>query len=123
MFIVIPVVFVMLCIANALYLQDIHTYNSYTRSVEAIVCILFSLNYFAKLASDPETGNVIRLSDFYANTGIFLYYSGAFILFVFSNFIITKLSLNNFLIIWNIHAALILLMYQGIAVSFLLCKK
>jgi hypothetical protein len=115
--------FVLLCIVNALFFQSIYTYNSYTKSIEAIICILFALNYFAAIAAGSPSKKPVTQPDFYFNAGFFLYFSGAFMLFVFSNFIISNLSLHNFLIIWTIHAALVLLMYLFFSTAFLLCKK
>lgn len=116
-------VFAVVCVINALYFQSIYTYNSYTKSIEAIICILFAMKYFAAIASGSSSIKIKAAPDFYFNAGFFLYFSGAFMLFVFSNFIITNLSLNNFLIIWTIHAALVLLMYLFFSTAFLLCKK
>jgi hypothetical protein len=117
-------VFIIFCIINAIFFQSIYTYSSYTRSVEALICMLFALNYFARLASDIGTQvKIIRQPDFYFNAGIFLYFSGAFMLFIFSNFVITGLTKSNFLIIWDIHGGLLLLMYLLFSMGFLLCKK
>jgi hypothetical protein len=116
-------VFAVVCVTNALFFQSIYTYNSYTKSIEAIICILFAMKYFAAIASGTSSVKLIATPDFYFNAGFFLYFSGAFMLFVFSNFIVTNLSLNNFLIIWTIHAALVLLMYLFFSTAFLLCKK
>lgn len=116
--------FIIVCIINALFFQSIYTYSSYTRSVEAIICMLFALNYFARLASDTGTQvKIMRQPDFYFNVGIFLYFSGAFMLFIFSNFVIKGLTKANFLIIWDIHGGLVLLMYLLFSMGFLLCKK
>jgi hypothetical protein len=116
-------VFAVVCVMNVLFFQSIYTYNSYTKSIEAIVCILFAMKYFAAMASGTSSTNIITAPDFYFNTGFFLYFSGAFMLFVFSNFITTNLSLNNFYIIWTIHSSLVLLMYILFSTAFLLCKK
>ena len=116
-------VFAVVCVINALFFQSIYTYNSYTKSIEAIICILFAMKYFAAIASATSSTKIIKAPDFYFNTGLFLYFSGAFMLFVFSNFIVTKLSLNDFLIIWTIHSSLVLLMYLFFSTAFLLCKK
>jgi hypothetical protein len=124
LYLALAAIFVAFCIINAIFFQSIYTYSSYTRSVEAIICLLFALNYFARLASDTTTAvKVIRQPDFYFNAGIFLYFSGAFMLFIFSNFVITGLTKANFFIIWNIHGALVLLMYILFCIGFLLCKK
>jgi hypothetical protein len=117
------VVFAVICILNALFFQSIYTYNSYTKSVEAIICILFAMKYFAVIASDTSSAKIMAKPDFYFNAGFFLYFSGAFMLFVFSNFIVTNLSVSGFYTIWTIHAALVLLMYLIFSAGFLLCKK
>jgi hypothetical protein len=81
------------------------------------------MKYFASIASGPASAKIIAQPDFYFNAGFFLYFSGAFMLFVFSNFIITNLSLHGFLTIWTIHSSLVLLMYLLFSTAFLLCKK
>ena len=122
LFRLLPVLFVLLCIINALFFQSIYTYSSYTRSLEAIMCILFALNYFARMATTNNSKKIILLPAFHFNTGIFLYSSGAFMLFVFSNFIF-NLSDADYYIIWVIHAGFVLCMYLFFSTAFLLCKK
>ncbi|GAB2819487.1 hypothetical protein [Ferruginibacter profundus] len=113
--------FVLVNFANMLFFQSIFQYNSYTRTIEAFICILLSLNYFAKLAA-TET-KVVSQPGFFFNAGIFLYFSGAFMLFIFSNLLITKLNTANFLILWNIHAVLFFIMYIFFTIGFVLCRK
>lgn len=115
------IAFIVICIINALFFQSIYTYSSYTRYAESIICMLFALNYFAKIAALAL--KPLTLPTFYINAGIFLYFSGSFIMFIFSNMITYKVSLTNFLIIWNIHAALFVLMYLFFSIGFILCKK
>jgi hypothetical protein len=117
------ILFIIFCIINALFFQSIYTYSSYTRSVEALLCLLFSLNYFAKLAADTKEKKISTQPGFYFNCGIFLYMSASFMLFVFSNFIIQQSSKHNYAIIWVIYAALVLCMYLLFSAAFLLCKK
>ena len=115
--------FAVLCVLNALFFQSIYTYNSYTKSIEAIICIMFAMNFFASIASGKYPEKIISQPDFYFNAGFFLYCSGAFMLFVFSNFIISNLSNSDFSTIWTIHASLVLLMYLLFSTAFVLCKK
>ena len=122
LFWLLPVVFVLLCIINAVKFQSIYTYSSYTRSVEAIICLVFALNYFARLATVDAGKKTFLMPEFYFNSGIFLYFSGAFMLFVFSNFIINSSS-HTYYVLWVIHAALVLCMYLFFSVGFMLCKK
>ncbi|MFM6926452.1 MAG: hypothetical protein ACKOU7_13175 [Ferruginibacter sp.] len=123
LYLILSVGFIVFCIINAFYIQGIYSYSSYTRSVEAIICILFALNYFARLATGKTISSWSSNPDFYFNAGIFLYFSGAFMLFIFSNFIVSNLSKPDFMIIWTIHAVLVLLMYLFFTFAFILCKK
>ena len=113
--------YIIFCIVNAAFLQSIHTYSSYTRYAESIICILFALNYFAKIATLDV--RPLKLASFHFNTGIFLYFSGSFILFIFSNVILQKLSASTLLLFWAGHSALVLIMYIFFSIGFSLCKK
>jgi hypothetical protein len=123
LYIFLSIGFIIFCIINAFYIQGIHSYSSYTRSVEAIICMLFALNYFAGLATGRISSKGVTNPNFYFNAGIFLYFSGAFMLFIFSNFIVSNLSKPDFMIIWTIHAVLVLIMYLFFSIAFVLCKK
>lgn len=123
LYIILSICFIIFCVINAFYIQGIHSYSSYTRSVEAIICMLFALNYFARLAAERTISKWSSNSDFYFNAGIFLYFSGAFMLFIFSNFIVSNLSKPDFTVIWTIHAVLVLIMYLFFSFGFLICKK
>jgi hypothetical protein len=120
-FIILQLVFACFCILNAAFFQSIYLYSSYTRYTESIICILFALKYYAQLAlSDNKP---LRLPTFYFNTGIFLYFSGSFVLFIFSNVISQKLSPSTMLIFWSGHSSLVLLMYILFSIGFIKCKK
>jgi hypothetical protein len=122
MFRLLPLVFLAACVFNAVFFQDIYTYNSYARSLEALIIMLLAINYFAKIAASSQSSKIYALPGFWFNTAVFLYFSGAFMLFIFSNFIV-GVSRHNFNIIWNIHAALVLLMYLLFTIGFKQCKK
>lgn len=120
-FILLQLAFIVFCIINALFLQSIYTYSSYSRYTESIICILFALNYFARIATSDS--KPLKLPTFYFNTGIFLYFSGSFILFIFSNIILQKLSASTMLLFWTGHSTLVLIMYIFFTIGFTLCKK
>jgi hypothetical protein len=122
MFRILPLIFLAACVFNAVYFQDIYTYNSYARSLEALIIMLLAINYFAKIAASSHGIKVYLLPDFWFNTAVFLYFSGAFMLFIFSNFIV-RVSRHNFNIIWNMHAFFVLLMYLLFTLGFIKCKK
>jgi VanZ family protein len=117
-----PLFFFIACVANTLFFQNIFTFNSYSRSLGALIIMLLAINYFAKIAATQPEQNVTAMPSFWFNTAIFLYYSGGFMLFIFSNFMLRE-SRSNFDLIWNIHAALVLLMYILFTIGFIKCNK
>jgi hypothetical protein len=117
-----PWLFLLLCIGNAIYFQSVFAFNTYVRSIEALIVMLLAVNYFARLAISDVMGRVLVSPNFWFNTGIFLYFSSSFTLFNFANFTI-EIAKKNFFIVWTIHAALVLLMYILFTIGFVKCKK
>lgn len=119
----IPVIiaaFFVLCMLNTWFFQNIFTYNSYTRSLEAILIIFFSIAYFFKRLDkldQPAGGNTIPIM----NAALLLYFSGALILFIISNVVVADISLGA--AIWNVHATLVLLMYVLFAIALWIHKS
>lgn len=100
-------------ILNSLFIQSIYTFNSYARALEALLLILYSLLCFYRMAQSAgkESKPVI-----WVNAGILIYFSGAFTLFVLSNYILplgVKLNVE----IWAIHSFLSILLYTFIAIG------
>lgn len=119
---ILQVCFITACILNTIFLQNIWQFNTYTRSLEALIIMLLSVNLFAKMFTDIEGPKLARRSDFWFNTGMFLYFSGSFMLFIFSNFLL-QASKKDWNIIWNIHATFLLFMYILFTIGFIKCKK
>jgi hypothetical protein len=120
---VVGVTFALLCVVNAIFFQYIYAYCSYTRSIAAIIIMLFAINYFAKIAAEENEKSYLSPS-FIFNSALFLYYAGAFMLFVFSNFtLVDSQSQTNFYVIWGLHACLVVLMNILFTIGFILCKK
>ena len=109
------------CLLNAAFIQSIYVYSSYTRYLESIICMLFALNYFARIAALGT--RPLEAPLFYFNAGIFLYFSGSFVLFIFSNVILQKLPPSTMLIFWTIHSSFVMVMYLLFSTGFILCKK
>lgn len=114
--------FLLACVLNTIFFQDIYKFNSYTRSLEALIIMLLSVNFFAKMFTDHLGSKLLNNEGFWFNTGMFLYFSGAFMLFIFSNFIL-QASSKSFNIIWNLHATFVLIMYILFTLGFIKCKK
>lgn len=119
---ILQVCFIIACILNTIFLQDIWQFNTYTRSLEALIIMLLSVNLFAKMFTDIDGPRLVTRSDFWFNTGMFLYFSGSFMMFIFSNFLL-QASKKDWIIIWNIHATFLLIMYILFTIGFIKCKK
>jgi hypothetical protein len=111
------VLFPLLCIVNFLFIQNLYVFNSYTRSLEAILMIIFCVMYFFI----KEESNSIQ-SEAWIVIGILLYFSGSLVQFSFSNVVSNLVSHTLKTVIWSLHATLVLLMYMLFSLGFVKCK-
>ncbi|MES2389120.1 MAG: hypothetical protein V4543_14050 [Bacteroidota bacterium] len=101
--------FAVICVLNSLFLQSIYTFNSYTRSLEAILIIGFCITYLSGEEVISTSG--IRLFPAaWVSGGLLLYFSSSLIQFVFSNQLLTSAKSVQILI-WDIHGVLLLITY------------
>ena len=117
---VLMILFPVFCCINFIFFQSIYIFNSYTRVVEAMLFITFSMLYWIYRNDNLAW---YRVSTNWIVSGLLLYFSSAFFLFVFSNYLASKLSLQGFIFVWNIHATLILIMYLLFATGFVINAK
>lgn len=118
------VLFPVFCIVNFLFFQSIYQFNTYARPVEALIIMSYSLAYFAQ-SNDAETRWSLNPVN-WMNSGILLYFSGALFIFSFSNLTVNEISKKYYainILMWNIHATLLLIMYLLIAFGFSKCRK
>jgi hypothetical protein len=118
------ILFSLFCVINLSFFQSIFAFNTYPRSLEAIILIIFSALYFYK--QTDGRGNLAwwnERAETWIVIGIVLYFSSALIQFSFSNIVSKKADFDTKMIIWNIHASLVLIMYLLFAAGFAKCKK
>lgn len=115
------IVFPLFCIINLLFIQGTRNFPSYTRPAEALLFIALCMIYWAQ-ESDEERSWAAVPSNWFV-TGLFLYFSGAFIIFLFSSYLAGYVSFKVMDIAWYTHATLILLMYILFAIGFRKCKS
>ncbi|MEP6677393.1 MAG: hypothetical protein ABJA78_19690 [Ferruginibacter sp.] len=121
-FLILQISFVILCILNAVFLQSIYSFNSYTLALKALILMLLAVNYFAKLFTNIGETKIIMMPRFWFNSGMFLYFSGSFIFYIFSNFTL-YISRHSFDLILYLHAGFVLVMYMLFTIGFIKCKK
>lgn len=114
--------FPLLCVINVVFFQSAYRFNSYVRSVEAIVLSGFSVHYFFKEPSADDDRNWASYPDNWVITGIFIYFSTCFIQFLFSNVTSVVLSHEIKMLILNMHDTLVIAMYVLIAIGIKKCS-
>ncbi|HEU0226626.1 MAG TPA: hypothetical protein VFQ86_02730 [Arachidicoccus soli] len=99
--------------------DSLFAYNTLSRFLESIMivgfCIYFLYLDFSNIASNESMFN------FSVIVGLLLYFSSASILFGLSNAILKNRIFN--ILIWNLHATIMLIMYLIFAWAFLRLKK
>lgn len=119
---VLIVIFPVFCCVNFIFFQSLYNYNTYSRPIEAIIVITLCLFYWWYTGDEEVAGTWMSIPLNWVISGLLLYFSSAFLLFVFSNLLISRYDrgMNEFL--WNVHATLILVMYSLFAIGFSKCK-
>ena len=109
-------VFAIFVFINALCWQSIYSYNSYSRSVEGLLLICFALGWFYKVFTESHIQRLEQHPFFWVNTAVLVYFSGAFLLFIFSLFIYT-MNKRNALEAWALHGIFLIFHYLFIAIG------
>jgi hypothetical protein len=81
-------VFAIWCIVNFLYVQTYTQLNTYTRSFESIIIIGYCLMFINKQSQIEASHNWGNLSLNWINSGILIFYSCSFFIFIFSNYLL-----------------------------------
>lgn len=115
----VAILFTLYCIVNFVFLQSIYSFNTYTRPIEAIVLILLCVIYWWKTGTAEDNRPWTNVADNWAVGGILFYFSSALFLFIFSNYLLQHVSKQANVLVWNIHAGIVLLMYLLLTITFL----
>jgi len=115
----VAILFTLYCIVNFVFLQSIYSFNTYTRPIEAIVLILLCVIYWWKTGTVENNSPWTAIADNWAVGGILFYFSSALFLFIFSNYLLQHVSKQANVLVWNIHAGIVLLMYLLLTITFL----
>lgn len=109
------VLFIMLSALNAVFVQDIFSFNSYPRTIASVtiilLCLLHMYRTLGRKASETGSRSALTIS-----LGLLLYFSGSLFLFLFSHYLLVKQSAME--LGWSMHATLLLTMYVFFAVGF-----
>ncbi len=67
--------FAVFCVLNALFFQKITVYPNYTRAVESIIMVLFSVLYFYKVMVEAKIKKLSKEPMIWVNTAMLVYFS------------------------------------------------
>jgi hypothetical protein len=115
--------FTILCIINVCFIQNYIVFNTYTRSLEAILIVGYGILFFSKQGALDNDFSWGEFSLNWINVGILIYYSGSFFTFIFSNYLLVAVSQRINIIIWNVVDTLLLLEYVLFAIGFYKCRN
>jgi len=114
------VVFPALCIVNFSFFQSIYKFNTYTRPLEAILITILCIIYFFKSGFFERW---IKMPVNWINMGIMSYFPAASIIFILSNtFVFKSYDRDLNILVWDLHALLVLIMYLLFAKAFSLIR-
>lgn len=113
--------FVVFCMVNSMFLQSIYKYNSYARSVSAILVSVYAIQYFKHTLDSSIQSATLHKVFSWINAGLLIYFAGSFFLFLLANQILGDFFMNT--IVWNVHATLVLLMYSLFTVGLYHAKR
>ncbi|RZK21114.1 MAG: hypothetical protein EOO43_10765 [Flavobacterium sp.] len=115
------VAFVIVSVVNSLFIQNLFTFNTHTRPLEAIIITVLCLMHLFK---SDFAEDWLKQPVNWINIGILVYFPVAMVIFTLSNyFTFIKTELEMIRRMWDLHAILVLLMYVIWAKGFSLIKK
>ncbi|MBD1383754.1 hypothetical protein IDJ75_00570 [Mucilaginibacter rigui] len=112
-------VFTVLCIINYLFIQNKIEFNTYTRPLEAIIIIVYSMLFILKQNNEEQNWGDDAYN--WINAGILIYFASCLFMFIFSNYLLGAGKLIN-RIVWGAHDTILLLQYILFAVGLYKCK-
>lgn len=107
------VVFLLLTLANSLFFQPIHTFNSYALVLECILIIILSLStyifFINDIARESRIENITSIN--WINSGLFIYNTSSLVIFYFGDYFTRYFPeyLNRYT--WVLHSFFSMVMY------------
>jgi hypothetical protein len=112
-----------IAILDFVFIQNIFQFNSYPRSIAALIIVAFCMYYFF-IYTDNEAKRKWSTQPLnWITAGLLIYFCNAFLYFAFLNIIHQKASLAMRFVFGDIHATLVMLMYILFSIGFLQVKN
>lgn len=118
----IAAVFYGFTVINSIWIQDIHTFNSYAINLEDTIIIVLAILSFYKISTELKVPHLENYPVFWINTGLLFYYSGSLLVFTLSN---ETSSFSKMIrtYLWSIHALFNVLMYVLMTIGLWVYRK
>jgi hypothetical protein len=110
------IAFPLFAITDSLVIETLHSFNTYSRSVEALVFIFLSVSWFVKAVSDTENNETNKQPLNYIAGGLLIYFAGSIILFSFLD-MINEFVFRFMMNVWSIHTFLLVILYILITIG------
>ena len=117
---IIFIVFIIFSLIDTFVWHNPFTFNSYAKTLECVIIVFYTVFYLYKTFDEFQNEDPSDTPIFWINSGFLFYFSGCLFLFTFSNFFLTQ-GKKMGLIIWELHAFFIIIMYS--LISFGLWKS
>jgi hypothetical protein len=115
------IVFTIFCVLDYFYIQPGIQVDTYTESTDAIIIIGYSVLFLNQQGSIEEESSWQSNALNWANIGFLIYYGCGFLLFVSTNYIISK-GLEANLIVWAVFDTILVFQCLLFAVGFYKCR-
>jgi hypothetical protein len=109
-FITLMIIFPAFSVINSIFIEPVHSFNSYSRSIEALIFIFLSVCWFVKTVSEEDSRPPGNTAYYYIVSGLLVYFSGSLVLFSFGAYIET-FTLRFRVNIWLLHTLLLTILY------------
>lgn len=97
------IIFILFSIFNVIFIQPIQVFQGWPLSVESILILMYSINYYNQALKINPPIDLLRHYPFWINTAIFFYFSFDLFLFAMSNYILEVLPNDIKMTVWGFH--------------------
>jgi hypothetical protein len=116
------IAFVLLYISESV-VQEFAAYNKYSRQFMALLIVLFSCTFYFTLLKNDQVKSPLSFPNFWIVTGLFVYYFGTFVIFVFYSEV-SKIKLTGNLSFYTfVVGSLSFILYGSWIIGFIWKKK
>jgi len=108
--------FLIFSVIDSVLIESIYTFNTYGRTIEALILITLSIAWFMKIVAESDEEKSRLKGATYFVSGFLIYFASSIILFSYSAYVDT-LSIHARMNVWLIHTFLVVQLYILITIG------